>query len=264
MPKVNLNDCEIHYEVEGEGRPILFLAGMGLDLSVWYPVTRHLEDSFTCVLMDNRGAGHSEATPGPYTITQLAADSAALLEGLGIENAGVAGHSMGGCVAQQLAIDFPKRVGGLVLVGTGPSGRSGDLGSTEEARAALSRTAGQAEEIVRGNMTVSVSPRYLSARPEDFERLVADRLSKRPRGRGVSGQRAACAVFDVTDELGLISCPTLVIHGADDQIAAVDRGERLASSIPDAELVVLEGVGHMPQWEAPERLAEEIIARFGS
>jgi len=262
MPKVDLDGCEIHYEVEGEGRPVLFLAGMGLDLSVWYPVTRLLEDRFRCVLMDNRGAGFSEATPGPYTIPLMASDSAALLEGLGMENAVVAGHSMGGCVAQQLALDHPELVGGLVLIGTGPSGRSDDLGSTEEARAALSRTAGPPEEIVRGNMTVSVSPKYVEAHPHEFERLVADRLTKRPRGRGVAGQRAACAIFDVANELGRISCPTLVIHGADDQIAAVDRGERLAAAIPDAKLVVLEGVGHMPQWEAPERLAEAIISRF--
>lgn len=264
MPKVDLDGCEIHYEAEGEGRPILFLAGMGLDLSVWYPVTRHLEDAFTCVLMDNRGAGFSEATPGPYTIPQLAADSAALLEGLGMSDAIVAGHSMGGCVAQQLALDHPGLVGGLVLIGTASAGRSDDLGSTEEARAALSRTAGPPEEIVRGNMTVSVSPRYIETHPDEFERLVADRLAKRPRGRGVAGQRAACAVFDVSEQISRIACPILVVHGTDDQIAAVDRGERLAASIPDAKLVVLEGVGHMPQWESPERLAAAIIARFGS
>ena len=262
MPKVNLNGAEIYYEIEGSGRPIVFLAGMGLDLSIWYGVTGLLEDRFACVLMDNRGAGFSEATMGPYAIPQMAADVFGLMEGLGLTNVVVAGHSMGGCIAQQLALDHPDLVGGLVLLGTASGGRSDDLGSTAEAQAALSRTVGSPGEIVRGNMIVSVSPSYVEAHRDDFEQLVEERLSRRARGRGVAGQRAACAVFDLTDRLSEIRCPTLIIHGADDQIAAVDRGHRLKAAIKDSKLVVLEGVGHMPQWEAPSRVAEEIAARF--
>ncbi len=259
MPTANLNNIEIFYEFTGEGPPILFLAGMGLDLSIWYPVTELLEDRFTCVLMDNRGAGSSEAPMGPYTIGNMANDVASLLEGLDKSNAIVVGHSMGGCIAQQLSLDHPSLVAGLVLVGTSFAGRSDDLGSTAEARAALARTTGSPEEIVRGNMTVSVSPNFRIENSDEFERLIGDRLANRARGRGVAGQRAACAMFNVEDRVSQISCPTLVIHGTDDQIAAHDRGRDLAARIPGTEFVLLNGVGHMPQWEAPERLAREIL-----
>jgi pimeloyl-ACP methyl ester carboxylesterase len=263
MPLMRLDDIEVNYEVSGKGPPILFLAGMGLDLSIWSKVKVLLERRFACVMMDARGAGGTDAPRAEYTVRQMADDAAALLGKLGCGPAVVAGHSMGGFTALQMALDHPSAVAGLALIGTAAAGGPEELGSTAAAREALSRTWGPPTAMIRQSMTVSVSRLYRETRVEDFERLVFSRCSNRAKGRGLAGQRAACGAFDVGERIRQISCPALILHGIDDQIVAVSRGERLARDIPGARMVCLAGVGHLPQWEVPMDVAREIKASFG-
>jgi len=263
MPLMRLDDIEVNYEVSGKGPPILFLAGMGLDLSIWNKVKVLLERGFMCVLMDSRGAGGTDAPRGEYTVRQMADDAAALLRELGCGPAVVAGHSMGGFTALQMALDHAPLVAGVALIGTAAAGGREQLGSTAAAREALARTWGPPTAMIRQTMAVSVSRLYRETRVEDFERLVFSRCSNRAKGRGLAGQRAACEAFDVSGRIQRISCPALILHGADDQIVAVGHGERLAMAIPGARMVRLERVGHLPQWEAPMDVAREMKTSFG-
>ncbi len=251
----------INHEVRGNGPPLIFLAGLGLDLTVWNPLAALLKDRFTCLLVDNRGSGKSDAPTGPYTIEEMAADTIGLARSLHVDRFAVVGHSMGGLVALQLAADFPEAISGLLLLSTARGGRSDALGSTPDAIAAMGRTRGPVEEIVRETLAVCVSEDFYSNRADDFETLVAERIERRATGRGIAGQRAACGRFDFGSRLNEISCPCTVVHGSEDRVASPDKGEQLARGIRGARLVVLPGVGHIPQWEATERLAE-IIGDF--
>jgi 3-oxoadipate enol-lactonase len=258
MPTVTIGDIDIHYEFRGSGPAVLLIAGHSLDSRVWEPVAAALEQRATCVMPDSRGAGLSDVPRGPYSVNQMAGDLYGLLMTLGIDRAFVVGHSMGGYLALQLALDSPELVRGLTLVSTAAVGRRDALGMAPEARAALAHTRGSIEQIVGDNVRVSVSPGFLEQHPDRVERFIATRVERPPRGRGVIGQRAAADGFDVRDRLWEIGCPCTVIHGTDDRLISIERGRELAAAIEGAQLIELEGVGHLPQLEAPAELADAI------
>jgi pimeloyl-ACP methyl ester carboxylesterase len=248
----------MHYELRGSGPPVVLVPGLSLDSRVWEPVVERLEGELSCLTPDNRGAGLSDVPRGPYDVTQMAGDLYGLLMILGIESAVVVGHSMGGYVALQLALDSPELVRGLVLVSTSSTGRQDLLGMSDEAKRALARTRGPIEEIARDNVHASVGKLFLEAHPERVEEFVAQRAARPPRGRGVQGQRAAADRFDARDRLWEVRCPCSVIHGTGDRLIPPERGRELAAGIEGARLVELPEVGHLPQLEAPDELSAEI------
>jgi 3-oxoadipate enol-lactonase len=245
----------IHFDVSGEGPPLLMLPGFGLDAGALADFAGRLGRRFTCVGIDQRGAGESDAPRGPYAIAALAADAAAVIEAAAAAPAFVMGHSMGGFTALALALDFPEAVRGLLLVSTAGSGDPARLGRSAEARAALDRRSGGPEEIARGNIAACLTPEFLRERRADFERFVAERLAHPARGRGLAGQRAAAEAFDATARLRDIRVRTAVVHGDADRVVGVECGRALAAAIPGAALHLLPGVGHMPFLEAPKKLA---------
>jgi pimeloyl-ACP methyl ester carboxylesterase len=245
---------EIFHELRGSGPPLLLIPGLALDLGAWDEVAEALADRFTCILLDNRGAGRSPAPPGPYTVEQMTGDVEGLLDALDLDHAIVAGHSLGGFVALQLALDRPERVSGLALVSTAARG---DLGA-DGARPPLARTGGPLAEVVRGNLADAAAKGFPARHPERFRRFVSARLACPPRGRGVAGQRAAVAGFDARGRLGEVRCPTAVVHGLSDRLVPAAFGRELAAGIPGARFVGLEGVGHLPMLEAPSELARVV------
>ena len=258
MPTVDVGDIRLHYDLLGDGPNVVLVPGLSLDSQIWEPIAEPLSRTLTCVLPDNRGAGLSDVPRGPYSVTQMAADLYGLLMIIGVESTLVVGHSMGGYVTLQLALDSPELVSGLVLVSTSATGRRDLLDMSEEAERALARTRGPIEEIARGNVHASVARGFLDSHPERVEAFLAARVARPPRGRGVMGQRAAADAFDARERLWEIRCPSCVIHGTDDRLIPVERGRELAQGIEGARLVELDGVGHLPQLEAPAELAAEI------
>jgi len=262
MPSTRTSGVEIHFEVRGSGPPLLMIPGFSLDLHVFDLLAAQLERRFTCVGMDNRGAGESEAPRGQYEIRELAEDAAAVLGASGGTPAFVLGHSMGGFAALELALNDDRLVRGLLLVSTAATGARERLGRAEEAAAALDRRTGTPAEIARTVLSASLDAAFVEAHPEELERLVAGRLAHPPRGRGVAGQRAAAEAFDATSRLARIRVPTAVVHGGTDRVVAPSCGAALAAGIPGAAFHLLPGVGHMPFWEAPEALAAIAVETF--
>ncbi|MCW2606663.1 MAG: alpha/beta fold hydrolase, partial [Frankiales bacterium] len=123
MPVARVRGARLHHERSGAGEPLLWITGFTISAAVFDPVLHLYEQTFDCVRYDNRGSGRSSAPLRPTTTAELAADAAGLMEALGLDSAHVYGLSMGGLVAQELAIRFPHRVRGLVLGGTGAGGR---------------------------------------------------------------------------------------------------------------------------------------------
>ncbi len=116
MPDVKSNNINIHYEQQGKGDPLILIMGLGADGSLWEEHVKEYEKHFQCILMDNRGAGLSDSHEGPYTTEMMAKDTIGLMDALGIDNARVAGISMGSAVAQNLALIAPEKVRSMVLV----------------------------------------------------------------------------------------------------------------------------------------------------
>ncbi len=188
----------------------------------------------------------------------MAADALALLDGLGIERAHVMGISMGGMIAQELALAAPERVASLVLGGTscgGTQSRATDQAVIQRLTAAV--LSGDRERMLRTGFELVVSPQFASD-PEHYASF-ADAARRHPAGIPLlMSQQAAVFAHDTYSRLRGLTVPTLVIHGSGDQVLAAVNGDLVASLIPGARLELLEDTGHIFFWERPQRSAELI------
>jgi 3-oxoadipate enol-lactonase len=244
----------IAYELRGAGPPLLLLHGLGYARWGWEPVADALAQRCTIVLVDNRGIGGSDAPPGPYSAHDLAADAVAVLDAAGIERAAVAGISLGGMAAQELALGWPARVERLVLVATTPGGpRAYPLPA---ATAAL--LDGRREGSLRERVATALAP----GAPEALvDRLVAHREREAQDPVAWRAQAAASAAFDAFERLPGTAVPTLVLHGEADAVVDPRNAELLAQRIPGAGAVLVPDAGHLLFWEQPERFVS-LVAEF--
>jgi pimeloyl-ACP methyl ester carboxylesterase len=181
MPKIRVNAVELYYEIRGAGEPLLLIAGLGFGAWSWYRQIPDFSRAFLTLAFDNRGAGHSEKPEMAYTIEMMAEDAAALLRALGIERAHVLGHSMGGYIAQELALRHPDLVLRLVLVSTSFGGKNAVLMSPETAaqmRAELE--AEDVEEALRRGLRLRFSDRFITEHPDLIEEFLAARKAHLP------------------------------------------------------------------------------------
>lgn len=242
--------------MRGEGPPLLLVHGLGYDRRGWGPAADALAAHFTVLLFDNRGIGESDAPPGPYAARELAADAVAVLGAARIERAAVLGASLGGMVAQELAIGWPERVERLVLVATTPGGPESH--PLPEATARLldgARTPSRRELVAN-----ALAP---DAPGELVDRILAVREQAPQKPAAWSAQAAAARDFDAFARLPRIVAPTLVLHGDADSVVDPRNAELLAARIPDARAFVLTGAGHLCFWEQPElftSLVQEFLA----
>jgi 3-oxoadipate enol-lactonase len=249
----------LHYVRRGEGEPMLLIQGMsGNHLSWGEPFLTDLERDFDLVAYDHRGVGHSSSVTDPFTIADLADDADALMEALGWESAHVVGISMGGMVAQELALRHPERIRTLTLGCTYCGGEGSALASSEvSTKLAEAMMSGDRERAISTAYEVNVSPGYgadKSAYATFYEMATA-----LPTPVPVIMLQAQAVQSHATlDRLGEIDAPTLVIHGTEDEMLPYPNAVLIASRIPDARLETFEGVGHMFWWEQPERAAEAI------
>jgi pimeloyl-ACP methyl ester carboxylesterase len=258
MPSVDAAGTELHYLRAGAGEPLLLIQGMSATHLTWgRPFLDELEPHFDCVVFDNRGMGLSGQAELPFTIADMAADTAALLDALEIETAHVVGISMGGMIAQELALAHPERIRTLTIGASYCGGPGGTLMAPEDLRMlGTAYASGEPEQVFRAMWEINLSPGFR----EDDSRFAAfvEMGSALPAPQPVVLQQMrACGAHDTHERLGQISLPTLVIHGDADRLLGHANGHEIASRIP-ARLETLEGVGHMFWWEQPQRSAELI------
>jgi pimeloyl-ACP methyl ester carboxylesterase len=254
---VRAGDIELSYERSGSGPPLLLIMGMsGTSLHWGEPFLELLRRDFDVIAYDHRGVGESTRLDGPVTIAQLAEDASALLAALGIESADVLGISMGGMIAQDLALSHPEQVRTLTLGCTycgGPESRA--TSAAVLGRLADAMSSGDREHALRIGWEVNVSPTMAAdeAAYAEFLAIAARRAVAIPV---VMAQLQACGAHDTSTRLHEISAPTLVIHGTEDEMLPVENGRLVARLIPGSQLEILDGIGHMFFWEQPERSAE--------
>jgi pimeloyl-ACP methyl ester carboxylesterase len=251
--QLEVNGARLYCERHGSGEPLLWITGFTISSEVFRPILPLYEPRFDCVLFDNRGAGRSRSRPGLTSMPQLAADAAGVLDRLGIESAHVYGLSMGGMIAQELALRFPERVRGLILGGTSPGGPLAARPTTGELAALrASMSAGVREAGMPWLAGALFSERFRREHPERVRELLAPFRRYPPPLHGVASHWWASVYHDTVSRLGRIQAPTLVLHGEQDGMAPVANARLLAERIPGAELVLVPGAGHAYPLEAPE------------
>lgn len=245
-------------EERGSGFPLLLVMGLGYGRWGWEPLVEPLARSFRVISYDNRGIGGSEVPPGPYTVAELAGDAVQVLDGHGAERAHVVGTSLGGMVAQELALSHPQRVEKLALLCTTAGGAQG-YPFPEQTVRLLAEAPSLPPEIALRRFVENA----VSARGELVETLVARRSANPPDPVGWQGQAAASASFDAWDRIDRIDRETLVLAGDADNVVDWRNSQLLAERIPGARLRVFPGSGHLFFWERPAEVAaalEEFLA----
>jgi 3-oxoadipate enol-lactonase len=257
VPTINIAGTDLYYERRGAGEPLLLIQGLGGNSLHWGETfLAGLEDGFELILYDHRGAGRSGPLDGEHTIADLARDALGLLDALEIERAHIVGISMGGMVAQEIALAAPDRVRTLTLGCTFPGGPEATMTDmTVVGLLAEAVLSGDQERTLRVGYEVMVAAEY--ADREGAYELYSELAGQHPAPIPVlMAQLSAIMGHDTSGRLAQIEAPTLVIHGTEDRLMDVANGELIARLIPGARLELLEGSGHMFFWEQPDRSAQ--------
>jgi len=275
---ISIEGREIGFDdTGGAGVPLVLLHGFPLDRSVWDVQVAALRDAqhapphVRVVRVDLRGCGESEPSDGPALMELLAADVAGTLDALEVERAALVGHSVGGYVALAFFRMYAERVAGLALVAShtaadagvevpGASEAQRTLGAQREALAQRLERDGTMEAAIEFYLPKYFAPRVYRERPQLVEQARALMTRQNPGGCAqlVRGMRQRVGSDDLLDD---VRVPALVIAGAEDAFLDPERLRAIASAIPDAEFVQLQGVGHLPMLEAPERTSHA-LCRF--
>jgi pimeloyl-ACP methyl ester carboxylesterase len=258
VPTARLADIELHYTERGSGRPLLLVPGIPAIASDWAPLAERLAGSRRVIAYDNRGSGESGVTPAPYTCAQLAADAIALLDALEIERADVFGMSLGGMIAQELALGWPQRVGRLVL-GCTHCGLDHAARPDREAGRAFAMETGDWAERMRALAPYAFAA---DAGPELLGPFIEKKVADVQDPEGYRGQIAAVLAHDTYERLPQIACPTLIVTGDGDRVIPGASSEVLHERIPGSRLEVVAGAGHLFFLERPEesvRLLDEFL-----
>ena len=255
MPFITVNDINLYYEEEGEGEPLLMIQGLGYDHRPFAWLRTGLKKHMRLILFDNRGAGRSGVPDGPYTVEQMADDAAALLDALDIERADVLGVSLGGYIAQMMALRHPGKVAKLIVGCSCFAGNPERMKMPQETLELLMKREGTPEQIARRGFAVAFSDDYPAREPEVFDQLVRWRVQDPITPKGYFAQLQAGLGFDIEKEVGGIAAETLVIHGETDRVVPVARGKELAEAIEGSRLEILKGCGHLFFIEKAEAVA---------
>ncbi|MGE5690160.1 MAG: alpha/beta fold hydrolase [Pseudomonadota bacterium] len=250
----------IAWESRGDGPPLLLIHGLGYARWGWEPVADRLAERFRVLLFDNRGIGGSDVPPGPYTAGAMAGDAAQVLDEAGVECAHVVGTSLGGMVAQELALARPDRIDRLVLACTTPGG-DGAFPLPQRTLELIAEAPSLAPEVALRRFVENALADDAPA--ELVDRIYAHRLEHPPDPAGWAAQAAAGASFDAWDRVGGIAAPTLVLHGTADGVVDPRNAALLAERIPEARVRLFEGRGHLFFWEDPDgfvAVVEEFLA----
>lgn len=263
MPGVRVREVDIAYRVQGAGEPVVLIGGFTMVKESWGLQVGGLARHFRVVTFDNRGVGETRHPKGPFTISDLAADTVGLMDALDIGAAHVFGVSMGGLVSQMLALDHPGRVRKVVL-GCTTHGGSHAVRPTAEVMAALGRATDPTvpvEEAVRDWAPVMFSERFLREEPARVAEFIRFSVQNWPTPEGAAGQIGALSVFNLRRRLGEIRCPVLAITGSEDRMMPPENANLLAEAIPGAEHYVVKGAGHGFFFEKPEEV-NRVLIRF--
>jgi len=259
MAMLNLHDIELYYETVGSGIPLLLVAGLASDAQSWQALTHYLTPHCQLIMPDNRGVSRTTPLDAEISVQKIADDCVALIHHLGVRTVNVLGHSMGGMVAQDIAIRYPELVDALILEATVPANSMRN--NALFADWAVSFAAGMNRELWFRNIF------YWIFCARFFENEQAVRTAVRfsveyqypidPVAFG--NQVKAIAAFNSTELLSQIKAKTLVVAGKDDLLFSPDECARLAQAIPGAAFILMDGAAHSIHMEQPRKFADCVL-----
>ncbi len=255
MPQARANGIQLYYERHGEaGEPLVFVHGYTGDMTDWKYQVAEFSPDFRVLILDLRGHGRSEAPAdrSSYTVEAMAQDVEALVDAAGFEKYHLVGHSLGGCIVQEVALDAPERLLSLTLEDTGPLAAVPGNAEMEQWNAKVIETAeqqgmGGVVDLQRANIGRLGIPV-----PQELVDMAQERLRRMSVDGFVGATLAGPKWRGTFDRAASIATPTLVINGELDAAPIVMASQWLAQAIPGATLEVVPGAGHSPQIERPE------------
>jgi len=259
MPLAQIEAGDLYYEVDGEGPPLLLIAGFSGNTTGWLPVQPALAEHFRLIMFDNRGAGRSCVPPGPYTIAQMADDARQLLDHLGVDRAHVMGSSMGGMIAQEFALLYPERVDKLILNVTLSHPIPVLMQFLEANIWAIEQGMPPAQRMF-WVLPWMASPAIMTDHEKVEQTLDVMLANPYPApDAGMIAQAQAIMEHDTRSRLGQITAPTLVLSAAEDILTPAAGGRELAEAIPGAQFVVLPKGAHVTAAEYPAEVSSALL-----
>jgi 3-oxoadipate enol-lactonase len=255
MPFVENQGAKIYWDEQGQGDPVLLIMGLGWTSAMWYRSRPMLSQEYRTIAFDNRGVGRSDVPTGPYPIALMASDAAAVLDAARIDRAHIFGVSMGGMIAQEFALQYPKRVRSLVLGCTAAGGP----------------TAVQAEpKVIEVLMRRGMNPDEYAAAINPFiydsgtspQRIAEDTTLRKqwwPQAAGYLGQFQGIIAWEAFSRLQQIDAPTLVVHGETDQLVPPQNGRLIADRIRGAKLVTIPRASHVLPTDQPDATHRAVL-----
>ncbi len=255
MPKLRVHDIDLYYEITGQGQPLLLIHGLGSSTRDWALQSPAFAERYQVVAFDVRGHGQSDKPPGPYSLPLFAADTAALIRALDIAPAHVAGISMGGMIAFQLAVDAPDLVKSLIVVNAGPE----LVARTLKERLLVFQRLFFVRLLGMRKMGEVLSKRlFPKPEQEELRQLFVERWAENDQRAYLDAMRALVG-WSVADRLGDMDIPTLVI-ASDEDYTPVSLKQAYVARMPQAELVVIEDARHAVTVERPAHFNQAVLA----
>jgi pimeloyl-ACP methyl ester carboxylesterase len=259
MAFVQNQGARIYWDEQGHGAPILLIMGLGYPSYMWHRTRPVLMTRYQTIAFDNRGVGRSNVPPGPYSIAVMASDAAAVLDAAGVESAYVFGVSMGGMIAQEFALQQPKRVRSLILGCTAAGGPTAVRAERDATQMLMARATMSPEQVAEA----AVPFIYDAATPrEKIDEDLAIRRPWLPSPEAYAAQLQGILAWEAYSRLPGINMPTLLIHGESDRLVPPGNARLIAEHIPGAKLVMIPHAGHIfltDQTEVAHRLILEFL-----
>ena len=259
MPIAKTENVNIYYEMIGQGEPLVMIRGISSNVDHWYEQVLVLSKKYQLLIFDNRGIARSSDPGGSFSTRDMAADTVGLMEAVGIKKAHVLGYSMGGMIAQEMALAYPEKVNGLILVAT-DCGISLRIKAKPEFSRLFSEMirlgTNEAKKAAAGCL---FAKQTVETRPDIIQRYTEVSLRFPASQKTLGKQWAAITQHDACDRLAKISSPTLVITGSEDELIPPENAKVMAQRIPVAQIISIDGGGHLFLIERPEAFNEAVI-----
>lgn len=258
MAYVDNQGARIYWDEQGEGPPILLVMGLGYPSCMWHRIRPVLAKNFRTIALDNRGVGSSDVPTGPYPISLMASDAAAVLDAAKVDSAHVFGVSMGGMIAQEFALQYPKRVRSLILGCTAAGGPTAVRAEQDAIAMLKTRDRMSPDQALQAPVPFIYDPATPQERIDDDLELRRPWL---PRPEGYAAQLQGVLAWEGYSRLPAIHAPTLVIHGESDRLVPPANGKLIAERIPGSKLVMIPHASHLFLTDQTES-ATHIVLRF--
>lgn len=262
MPHANLNGIKLYYEEHGRGDPLVLIAGLSCDVLHWAEILTPLADDYRVVIFDNRGVGQTDSPDTPFTIELMAHDTLALMDHLSIASTHILGHSMGGCIAQEIAHHHPQRVNKLVLSNTLIK-MNNVSAMAQSSLLHLWQDGVSLQRQIEAALPWLFSNDFLES--EGIVKTIVDAIASNPHPQTLVGKKRqleALLAFDSSGWHSQINVPTFVVYGDEDILCPHDS-EELARTISSASAICMPRMAHIPMIEKPSefcRLVKDFLA----